>query len=181
MEIGDELQVLRLEHRLAATLSYDRQLVAPQERARLCQVRLAAGELRGEPLGIGHGRFHTLSGGRAGGGQRFLADAFRVRSRHIGLHRLLAGPRRGDLRMGLIDAGERALNPRVLEVALAAVVFERCLRRVDSRDRLRDLCAKVVVRQEHQLVSLANLLVVVHLHFTNESRRPSCSEESDPA
>ena len=54
-------------------------------------------------------------------------------------------------------------------VALAPVVFERCLRRVDRGGGLRDLRAIVVVRQQHQLVSLTNLLVVIHLHFANES------------
>ena len=77
--------------------------------------------------------------------------------------------RGGDLRLRLVDAGERALDARVLQRALTAVVLERRLRRVDRGGGLRDLRAKIVVRQQHQLVSLPNALVVVHLHFTNES------------
>ena len=86
----------------------------------------------------------------------------------VGLHGLRAGLSGGDLRLRLIDAGERASNPCVLQLALTAVVFERRLRRVDRGDGLRDVRAIVVVRQQHQLVSFPNVLVVVHLHFTNE-------------
>ena len=53
-------------------------------------------------------------------------------------------------------------------VALTPVVFERRLRRVDRGGGLRDLRAIVVVCQQHQLVSLAHLLVVVHLHFAHQ-------------
>ena len=69
----------------------------------------------------------------------------------------------------MVDTGERPLNPCVLEFALTAIVFECRLRRVDRGERLRDLRAIIVVRQQHQLVSLTNALVIVDLHFTNES------------
>ena len=54
-------------------------------------------------------------------------------------------------------------------VALTPIVFERRLRRVDRGGGLRDLRPVVVVCQQHQLVAFANALVVIHLHFTNES------------
>ena len=63
MEIGDELQLLRLDHSLAAALGFDGQLVAPQQRPRLREVGLSTGELRGEPLLIGHCRLHALPRG----------------------------------------------------------------------------------------------------------------------
>jgi hypothetical protein len=64
--IGDELQLLRLEHGLASALGFHGQLVAPQRRTRLREVGLSTGELRGESLGIGHCDLQTLSSGRAG-------------------------------------------------------------------------------------------------------------------
>ena len=50
VEIGDELQLLRLDHGLGAALGFGSQLVAPQQRPRLREVRVSTGELRGEPL-----------------------------------------------------------------------------------------------------------------------------------
>ena len=169
VEISDELQFLGLENRLGAVLGLDGELVAPERGTRLRHIRFATGELRSEPLGIGDCRLHPLSGGRAGGDQRFLAAAFRIRARHVGLHGLLAGLCGGDLRLRLIDAGARAFDARVLEVALATVIFERCLRRLDRSRGLCHLRTKIVVRQHHQLVAFADALVIVHLHFTNES------------
>jgi hypothetical protein len=57
VEIGDELQVLRFEHGLAAAFGFDRQLVAPQQRARLSGLlRLTSCALS---VSISHCRFHT--------------------------------------------------------------------------------------------------------------------------
>ena len=81
----------------------------------------------------------------------------------VGLHGVLAGSSRGDLSVGLIDTGERALDPCILELALTPIVLERGLRRVDRGGSLRDVRAIVVVRQQHQLVAFANLLVIVDL------------------
>ena len=169
VEIGDELQLLRLDHGLAAALGFDGQLVAPQQRPRLREVRVSTGELRGEPFLIGHCRLHALPRRRLGRQQGLLARTFRAGAVDVRLHRVPAGSCGSNLGAGLIDAGERALNPRVLEVALTAIVFERRLRRVDRGDCLRDLRAIIVVCQQNQLVSFANVLVVIHLDFTNES------------
>ena len=135
VEIGDELQLLRLDHGLAAALGFDGQLVAPQQRPRLREVRVSTGELRGEPLLIGDRRLHALPRRRIGRQQRLLARTFRAGAVDVGLHGLRAGFRGSDLGVGLIDAGERALNPRVLELALTAIVFERRLRRLDRSEQ----------------------------------------------
>ena len=134
------------------------------------EVRLSTGELRGEPLGVGDRRLHPLPSRGAGAEERFLTAALGARARHVGLDGLRAGLRGGDLRLRLIDAGEGALNARVLQRALPPVVFERRLRRVNRGGGLRDLRPVVVVLQADQLVALPNLLIVIHLHFAHETR-----------
>jgi hypothetical protein len=73
----------------------------------------------------------------------------------------------------LIDPGERSLDARLLQRALALVVFQRRLPGFDRRLGLRDLCSIVVVLQTDKLVAFVYLLIVAHLHFAHDALRPS--------
>ena len=169
VEIGDELRLLRLDHGFGAAFGFGPQLVAPQQRPRLREVRLATCELGGEPLLVGHCRLQPLSRRRIGRQQGLLARTFSAGALDIRLHRLPPCSSGSNLCVGLVDAGERTLNPCVLEFALTAIVFDRRLRRVDRSRGLRDVRAIVVVGQQHQLVSFTNALVISDLDFTDES------------
>jgi hypothetical protein len=125
--------------------------------------------LRGEPLGIGDCRLDPLPRCRLGLQQGLLARAFSPGAVDIRLHRVSAGVSGGNLRLPLIDSGERPLNPCVLELPLTAIVFERRPGRVDRGDSLSDLRAIIVVRQQNELVSFPNPLVVLDLDVTNDS------------
>ena len=49
------------------------------------------------------------------------------------------------------------------------IVLERRFGRVQCGDRLRNLRAVIIVRQNDQLLSLPNVLAITHLHFANQS------------
>src|SRR5580765_6467742 len=101
--------------------------------------------------------------------QSLLALAFGTGTNELGLYRFLAGFSRGDLRFGLIDAGHGFGDPRVLQLALATVVYNGgtgCLNRCNG---LVNLCPEVVVLQFHNEVAFMYLLKVGYVNRAHYS------------
>ena len=180
MKVGDELPFLRLEYIFRAAFGFHRNLVAFQRGLRLFEVRLAARELRREPLLIRDCSFDLLLRGGLRCEKPFLARPFRLRPRHVCLTRGDSGLRRGDLRVREIDSGRRFLNLRVLQVALPAVVFDRRFRRLNRRSRLRNLRVVVVVFELDQQIARLHFLIVADFHRANDPRH-FCAERRQVA
>lgn len=85
-----------------------------------------------------------------------------------------------NLRFGLVDACLRAIDLRVLEVALPAIVLERSFCRFDPRCRLGQLRFEIVVIELHQEVAFVDLLIVVHFYFPNQARN-RCAQRCEIA
>src|SRR5262249_20830008 len=72
MEVGYELNILRLQHGFTSALGLRRRLIATEQSTSLHQISIAAGILRRYSLFIGHCFFHCLLGGGISLEQRFL-------------------------------------------------------------------------------------------------------------
>src|SRR5277367_7093768 len=102
--------------------------------------------------------------------QSLLALALGMGTNELSLHRFLASFSRGDLRFGLIDAGERFGDPRVLQLALATVVFDRSTGSRNSRTGLVNLCPIIVVLQFNDQIALVDLLKIFHVNRAHDAR-----------
>src|SRR5882757_202550 len=96
--------------------------------------------------------------------QALLALAFEVGTNELRLHRLLAGFRRGDLRFGLIDAGKGFGDPRVLQLALATVVYNGGAGSLNCCTGLVTLCPVIVVLQFDNELALVYSLKVGYMN-----------------
>ncbi len=92
----------------------------------LDEVSIPAGCLRRESLLIGDRAFYFLLRGGICFKEGLLPSPLSSGASYVCLHRVFAGLRGGDLGVGLVDSGQRAVDAGILKFALAAVVFESC-------------------------------------------------------
>src|ERR1700681_1487062 len=96
--------------------------------------------------------------------QTLLALAFGTGPNELGLHRFLAGFSRGDLRFGLIDTGKGFGCTRVLQIALATIVYNGGAGSLHCRGGLVNQRSVVVVLQFDNEVALVYSLIVGHMN-----------------
>src|SRR5258706_13490459 len=102
--------------------------------------------------------------------QTFLALAFGAGANQLGFCGVLPSFSRGNLRLCLIDTGKRFVYTRVLQLALAAVVFDRRTRSCNCRTGLVNLCPIIVILQFDDQIALVYLLKVFHVNRTHDGR-----------
>src|SRR5215469_17229760 len=83
-----------------------------------------------------------------------------MKLRVIRLHGIDSRFGSGDLCLGLINSRERPLNPRVLQFALPAIVFNGCFGGFYRRGSLRKLCLIIVVLKFDQDIAGVHALIV---------------------
>src|SRR5258708_6242328 len=94
----------------------------------------------------------------------FLALTFRASTNHLSLYSFLASFGSCDLRLCLIDTGQRFVYARILQLALAEIFLNPGTRTRNCRSGLIYLGLIVIVLQLDEEVALVNLLVVSHIH-----------------
>src|SRR5258706_9451533 len=102
--------------------------------------------------------------------QTFLGLTFGAGPNQFGFCRVLPSFSRGNLGLCLIDAGKRFVYTRVLQLALAAVVFDRRTGSRNCRTGLVNLCPIIVILQFDDQIALAYLLKVFHVNRTHDGR-----------
>ena len=112
--------------------------------------------------------------------KRFLASTLGVRAHDFCLHGVYSGLRGDDLRLGLIDSGECALNPAVLKLALPVIVLDCSFRSLNRGGGLIQLGLKIVIVQLDDQLSLVHLLVIRDFHVPHDARN-FCAEGSQIA
>src|SRR6202162_10748 len=101
--------------------------------------------------------------------QTLLALAVGPGTNELGLHRFPTGFSRDDLRLGLIDTGERFRYTRVLQIALATVVYDGSTGSLNCRSGLVSLCPVIVVLQFDNEVALVYLLKIGYMNCAHDS------------
>ena len=100
----------------------------------------------------------------------FLALAFGAGVNEIGFYGLLSGLSRRDLRLCLINPGQGLVDSCVLQLALPAIVFDRCPSCLDCRAGLVHLCSVIVILQFDDEIALMDLLIVADVDRTHDPR-----------
>src|SRR5215469_7607838 len=170
MEVGNELSLLRLEHFLRPPLGFGGVFIAAQHSLGLLQIGLTARELGGKPLFVRDRLFHLLLRGRVRLQKRFLASALGAGAHHVCLDSLDAGLGGGNLCFCLIDSGERAFDPSILKLALAAIVLDGGFCGLDCGARLSHLSSIIVVFKLSDKIALLYSLIIGHLDIPNDAR-----------
>src|SRR5260370_32648759 len=98
--------------------------ISTQHRLSLFEIGVAARELCRQALVVGHRGFHLLLRRRMSLIQALLALALGVGPNQVRTYCFPTSFSRRDLRLCLIDTGERFGYTRVLQLALATVVFD---------------------------------------------------------
>jgi hypothetical protein len=93
-----------------------------------------------------------------------------VGTNELGFNSLLASFSRGDLRFGLIDAGKGFGYTRVLQLALATVVFDGSMGSRNSRTGLVNLCPIILILQFDDQIAIVYPLKVFHVNRTHDAR-----------
>src|SRR5258708_33257862 len=149
MQIGLKLHILRLEDCFRTPLGFRSEFAATQHRLSLFEISIAARELCRQALVIGHRGFHLLLRRRMSLIQTFLALALGVGANQVRTYCLPTSFSCRDLCLCLIDTGKRFGYTRVLQLALAQVVFDGGMGCLNCRTGLVSLCLVVVVLQFH--------------------------------
>ena len=145
VEIGDELRILRLEHRFAAAFGFDANFVAAQRSLGFRQIRFAARSLRRKTLLVRNGLFHVLLRGGVRCQQRFLPGTLGAGAHNVSVHRVDSRLGGDYLRLGLIDSCERLIDARILQIALFAIVLDGRFRGFHRGGGLGELGLVVIV------------------------------------
>ena len=119
---------------------------------------------------VGHGGLERLLRRRLSLIQTLLALTFGAGANELGFRGLLAGFSRGDLRFGLVDAGKGFGDPRVLQLTLATVVFDRRTGSRNCRTGLVNLCPIIVILQFDDQIALVYLLKVFDVNRAHDGR-----------
>src|SRR5712671_5563865 len=112
MQIGEELQVLRFQHGLAAAFSFDVDFICTQRCSCLFKLSIATGSLSAEALFVSNGLLHFLPGSGLSFDETLLPVSFGARTQHVCPCCLFASLCCGDLRLRLINSSARLLNAR---------------------------------------------------------------------
>src|ERR1700688_633107 len=101
--------------------------------------------------------------------QPLLALALGAGTNELGLHRFLAGFGRSDLCLGLIDASKGFGDPRVLQLALATVVYNGSTGSLNCCSGLVNLRPEIVVLQFDNEVALVYSLIVGYMNRAHDA------------
>src|SRR6266852_4923233 len=101
--------------------------------------------------------------------QPLLALALGVGANQVSSYCFFSSFSRGDLRLCLIDTGKRFGCTRVLQLALAKVVFDGGTGCLNCRTGLVNLCPVVVVLQFHNKVAFVYSLKVGHVNRAHDA------------
>src|ERR1700722_18456358 len=168
-QIGLKLHILRLEDCFRTPLGFRSEFTATQHRLSLFEIGVPARELWRQALVIGHRGFHLLLRRRVSLIQPPLALAFRVGANQVRTYCLPTSFSRGDLRLCLIDTGERFGYTRVLQLALPTVVFDGSTGSLNGCAGLVNLCPVIVVLQFDNEVALVYSLKVGHMNRAHDA------------
>src|SRR5882762_10868873 len=164
MQIGLKLHILRFEDGFRAALGFGAEFTAEQQGARLIEVGFATGQLRRQALVVRDRRLQLLLRRRMSLIQPLLALAFRVGTNQVRSYCFSTSFGRGDLRLCLIDTGERFRYKRVLQLALPTVVFDGSTGSLNCCAGLVNLCPVIVVLQFDDDLALVYSLKVGYMN-----------------
>src|SRR5260370_330411 len=145
MQIGLNLHILRLDDCFRTPLGFRSEFTATQHRLSLFEIGVAARELCRQALVVGHRGFHLLLRRRMSLIQALLALALGVGPNQVRTYCFPTSFSRRDLRLCLIDTGERFGYTRVLQLALATLVFDCGTCPPNSCPRLAHFCPGILV------------------------------------
>src|SRR6266567_8289676 len=122
-----------------------------------------------EALVVGYGGLHLLLRRRMSLIQPLLALAFRVGTNQVRSYCFFSSFSSGDLRLCLIDTGERFRYTRVLQLALPTVVFDGSTGSLNCCTGLVYLCLVIVVLQFDDKLALVYSLKVGHMNRAHDA------------
>src|SRR5713101_6921818 len=168
-QIGLKLHILRLDDCFRTPLGFRSEFTATQHRLSLFEIGVAARELCRQALVIGHRPFHLLLRCRMSLIQTLLALALGVGANQVRTYGLSTSFSCGDLRLCLIDTGKRFGYARVLQLALAVVVFDGGTGSLNCCSGLVNLRSVVVVLQFHNEGALVDSLKVGYVNRAHDA------------
>src|SRR5882724_7524023 len=163
-QISLKLHILRFEDGLRAAFGFGSEFTATQHGLSLFEIGVATDELCRETLVIGHRCFHLLLRRRMSLIQTLLALALGVGANQVRAYCIPTSFNCGDLRLCLIDTGKRFGYTRVLQLALATVVFDGGTGCLNCCTGLVSLCPVIVVLQFHNEVAFVYSLKVGYVN-----------------